>query len=454
MIITSIIDIYKKIVKWDKKLDIYTNGADNAYPERMERFRNNSITATMSSNTMIQYLLGKGFGEADNLKIGNIKLIDLADDIAHDLVDNRGCFVHVNYDANYDISDFKVLPFSQCRIGEKDSADYNGKILIYKDWSEKIEKSKLQILNVYNPKKEIVQYQAEKSGGIENYKGQVFYYNMDNQYYYPLARIDAVSFECDNEYQASLYKNEILRRGFFGKTLVITRPLIDAGFIDTTLASGNSQQIAKLRQQESEVEAFKKGLSDFIGVGNIGGVMHMQVDFAGEKLDDAILFKNIESNINPDLFKFTEDSAVSKILMAFNNLPIGLIKSDNSLFGTGGEALKVMKETYWESTWKERNLLETILNDFLKNMGNPSYTYVSIMPLLTKEVDTDSATAEKQKAQAQLKGSVGGVQGVLAIQASVSQGLTDYESAITILNEIFGIEDTLARSILGNPKTV
>jgi hypothetical protein len=29
---------------------------------------------------MIQYLLGKGFGEADNLKIKDIKLIDLTDD--------------------------------------------------------------------------------------------------------------------------------------------------------------------------------------------------------------------------------------------------------------------------------------------------------------------------------------------------------------------------------------
>jgi hypothetical protein len=418
----------------------------------MERFRNNSVTATMASNKMIQYLLGKGFGEADNLKIKDIKLIDVADDIARDIVDNRGVFIHVNFDANYDVSDFKVIPFNQCRVGEKDSKEYNGKILIYKDWSAKIDKSQVQILNIYNPKKEVVAYQAEKAGGMDKYKGQVFYYNMDNQYYYPLARIEPVAFECDNEYQASLYKNEILRRGFFGKTLVVTRPLIDAGFIETTLATGDSLQIANLRQQESEVEAFKEGLKDFIGVGNIGGVMHLQVDFAGEKLDDAILFKNIESNINPDLFKFTEDSAVSKILMAFNNLPITLVKSESSLFGAGGESLRVAKETYWEDTWKERNLLETILNDLLKNMGNPEYQYVFIQPLLTKEVNQDSATAEKQKAQAQLKGSVGGVTGILSIQASVSQGLTDYESAVTILKEIFGIEDKLAREMLGTPE--
>jgi hypothetical protein len=389
MIATTLHSIYKKLVTWDKKLSIYTNGEDNNYPERMERFRNNSVTATMASNKMIQYVLGKGFGESDNLRIGNVKLIDLADDIARDIVDNRGVFIHVNYDANYDISDFNVLPFNQCRVGEKDSKEYNGKILIYKDWAAKIDKSIVQILNVFNPDKEKIAYQVEKAGGIEKYKGQVFYYNMDNQYYYPLARIDPVAFECDNEYQASLYKNEILRRGFFGKTLVVTRPLIDAGFVETALASNDSLQIANLRKQESEVEKFKEGLKDFIGVGNIGGVMHLQVDFAGEKLDDAILFKNIESNINPDLFKFTEDSAVAKILMAFNNLPITLVKSESSLFGMGGGALRVAKETYWEDTNKERNLLETILNDLLSKMGNPDYKYVFIQQLLTPKKEAD-----------------------------------------------------------------
>lgn len=55
------------------------------------------------------------------------------------------------------------------------------------------------------------------------------------------------------------------------------------------------------------------------------------------------------------------------------------------------------------------------------------------------------------EAKARLKGSVGGVQGIIQIQASVSQGITDYESAITLLYEIFGFEDATARKLLGNP---
>jgi hypothetical protein len=54
------------------------------------------------------------------------------------------------------------------------------------------------------------------------------------------------------------------------------------------------------------------------------------------------------------------------------------------------------------------------------------------------------------ESQATLKGSVGGVQALLQIQQSVSSGLTDVESAIVIISEIFSSE--LARQMLGTPK--
>lgn len=448
MISTYISDVYKKIVSWDKKLEIYKNGDDNAYPERMERYRNNSITATMASNKMIQNLLGKGFGEADNLRIGKVKLIDLADDVARDLVDNRGVFIQVNYDANFDISDFKVLPFGQCRVGEKDSKEYNGKILVYKDWSGKVEKKNVQILNVYNPDKKVVAYQVEKAQGIENYKGQIFYYNMDNQYYYPLARIDPVNHDCNSEYNASIYKDNILENGFIQSTFFITRPLIDDGFIDPT----DTQSLLSRNKQESERDAFRAAGKTMLGAKGTGGFMHMEVDFSGEDLSKAIEIKTVKSDVDPALFQFVEESATRKILMAYNNIPLGLVVSDNSMFGNSGDALQVMKETYWEDTWKERNLLETILNDLLKNMGNPDYTYVYIQPLFTKEVSQDTAAAENAKAQAQLKGSVGGVQALIEIQASVSSGTTDYNAAVAMIVNIYGFDEETAKKLLGTPK--
>ncbi len=68
------------------------------------------------------------------------------------------------------------------------------------------------------------------------------------------------------------------------------------------------------------------------------------------------------------------------------------------------------------------------------------------------QVTTSSLDEKTLEAQANLKGSVGGVQSLLEIQASYSQGLTTYESAINMLDLIFGYSREQAVRLLGAPK--
>lgn len=454
MITTSLLNIYKKIITWDKKLDIHTNGNDNNYPERMERLKNNSVTAKMASSIMVQYLIGKGFGESDNIKIGKDKLIYIATDIATDIVDNKGVFIHVNYNANLEVSDFKVLPFNQCRIGEKDSNDYNGKILVYKDWSGKVEVNNVKVLNVFNPEKEVLKYQIKKAGSIEKFKGQILYFNMDRKYYYPLSRIDPVSHDCNSEYNASVYKDNILENGFIQSTFFITRPLIDNNFIIQANESKDPILLQNLREQESERTNFKENGKQMLGAKGVGGFMHVEVDFAGDDLSQAFKIETIKSDINPALFEFVEKSATDKILMVYNNLPNVLLKADNSMFGASGEALRVAKETYWENTSIERNILETIINDLYKLIDGSNGQYLFIQPLFTREVSKDTAEQENARAQAQLKGSLGGVQALLEIQTSVGLGTTDYNAAVTMIINIYGFSEEIAKDLLGTPKLI
>lgn len=386
MITTSLLNIYKKIITWDKKLAIYKNGDDNNYPERMERLKNNSVTAKMASDIMVQYLIGKGFGEADNLKIGRDKLIYIATDIANDLVDECGVFIHVNYNANLGISDFKKLPFNQCRVGEKDSNDYNGKILVHSNWSSDVKAKNVKVLNVFNPDKEVLKYQIKAAGGIENFQGQVFYFNMDRNYYYPLNRIDPVAHDCNSEYNASVYKDNILENGFIQSTFFITRPLIDNNFVIEARQSNDPVMLNNLRDQENERNNFKENGKQMLGAKGIGGFMHVEVDFAGDDLSQAFKIETIKSNVDPALFKFVEESAMNKILMVYNNLPNALIKSDNTMFASSGEALNVAKETYWENTSKERNILETIINDLYKLTEGNNGEYLFIKPLFEPKI--------------------------------------------------------------------
>lgn len=369
---TLLIDVWKRLTPWSKSADVYANDTDNAYPERMDRLINNSVTAKSAAAIMVQYLIGKGYGvENDSLIINkdkNLKLIDFADDIADDLVKQRGVFIHVNWNALYQVSDFSVIPYEWCRIGKTDSNDYAGKIAVCKEWL-KPKKADIQLIDVFNPRKKVIDAQVEKAGGWEHYKGQLLFVNMDTKLLYPLSRIDPVSEDCDSEAQASVYKNRLLRKGFFGNTLVVTRPLVGEGLNDKALLDA-----------ESEREQFQKAIKESLGAENTGGVLCLEMDFAGEKLEDAILIKQIESKIDDKLFDYTETSVRENILVAFNNLPSGLVKTnESSLFGNSGEAIREMKRTYWENTTKERNLLTSVINQLLAR--SQDFSSLNVEPL-------------------------------------------------------------------------
>lgn len=381
---TLLIEVWKRLTPWNKSADVYANDTDNAYPERMDRLINNSVTAKSAATIMVQYLIGKGYGtDVDTLIINkeqNLKLIDFADDVADDLVKQRGVFIHVNWNALYQISDFSVIPFEWCRIGKTDSNDYSGKIAVCKEWL-KPKKADIQLIDVFNPRKKVIDAQVEKAGGWEHYKGQILFVNMDTKLLYPLSRIDAVAEDCDSEAQASIYKNRLLRKGFFGNTLVVTRPLVGDG-----LEPGSTA----LLDAESERERFQQAIKDSLGAQNTGGVLCLEMDFAGEKLEDAILIKQIESKIDDKLFNYTETSVRENILVAFNNLPAGLIKTNEaSLFGNSGEAIREMKRTYWENTTKERCLLTAVINDLLER--SQDYSTLKIEPLkLINDAETNN----------------------------------------------------------------
>jgi len=81
-----------------------------------------------------------------------------------------------------------------------------------------------------------------------------------------------------------------------------------------------------------------------------------------------------------------------------------------------------------------------------------SVTGVASTDLVVVDGDTVSVDQKTLDAQASLKGSVGGVQALLEIQSSYSAGTTTYESAIAMLDLIFGYDKPTAVRLLGQPK--
>jgi hypothetical protein len=379
----TVFEIVKRLVTWDKKLEIYQNGADNLYPERIDRLINNSVTAKMASEMMVQYVLGKGFGEADNFKVNDSqKLIDFAIDLADSLVRQRGIAIHFDYNLNFEPINPKVLDFTKVRLGLKDSKQYNGKILFKNDWSNN--KEDAVIFDVFNKSDKIVQAQIEKAGSIEKYKGQVLYINLDSRYFYPLSRIDAVLNDCDSESQAAIYKNMILRKGFFGKQIIMTPPLISNDEPEMVLNdAGALVRNREFAKRQAEADEVKKTIESFIGSENAGGALMIESPDFINGIDTIFKIQTISSDLNDKMFEYTENSVSKNILMAFNNLPVALVKSpDSAMFGNSGASLLEAKKMYWENTSKERNKLETIVNDIVQNLPTWNGQYVFIQPLI------------------------------------------------------------------------
>ena len=225
----------------------------------------------------------------------------------------------------------------------------------------------------------------ETAGGVDKYKGQVAYLNLDDEYDYALGTIDPVVNDSDSERQASIFKNRALRKGFFGKTLAITRPL--SGSKD------DYDTVEDYKKAVSERDDFKDMMEGFLGAENNGGVLHVELEFDGEELKDAITIEQIKSDINDKMFNYTENSVFKNIMMAFNNIPTGLVRSDSALFSNSGEALQVMKETYQEDTIEERNAVEEFINFIFKNYKE-DLGRIEIIPLIDVDNTETKPTEE------------------------------------------------------------
>jgi len=168
--------------------------------------------------------------------------------------------------------------------------------------------------------------------------------------------------------------------------------------------------------------------------------------------------EKIEQNINDKMFEGYETSTQNAIRKAFNAIPQILIDYESSTLGaTSGEALKQAATFYNSMTTDGRLRISQVFGEIFKNWVDPALRNKD-WAIDELEFDAggvqgeDPALVAKRNAQATLKGSVGGVQALLELQKSVSDGITERSAAVVILEEIYGVDTLTAEKMLGTPK--
>jgi hypothetical protein len=89
------------------------------------------------------------------------------------------------------------------------------------------------------------------------------------------------------------------------------------------------------------------------------------------------------------MFEYTDTKLFKNIAMAFENIPSGLLRSnDSQLFGNSGEALREMKLAYQENTTEHRKKLEAVIVKLMKRFKDFNLD-LSITPLISQD-DTNN----------------------------------------------------------------
>ena len=219
--------------------------------------------------------------------------------------------------------------------------------------------------------------------------------------------------------------------------------------------------------EEAEEDAERTFKNKLTGSNNAGEII---VSFNKDK-DSATTVDSIEITDAYQQFEFISKEANSKILLANKVTSPSLFgQAVATGFSSDSEEMKTaLKTLYRNQINPNRNTILTALENILK-VGYPDIKLDFEDFEELREGDetpqlTDSVTGEKtdikttdseveSESQAGLRGSVGGVTGILSIQQSVIAGTTGYDPAITILKEVFGFDEAVAIKLLGNKEDI
>lgn len=362
--VASIVELFDRSIKVSGEKDIYNNDSDNLYPNRVELVERNSITAFSSSQKLKSFIVGKGFASEDlNKMIVNpnkqLTAYKLLGKIANSLKTHRGAFIHVNYDIEGNINSLDVLSYKKCRIVKQDDLGYAGRIW-FTDWKKKDgkrlfkqDKEKEVWFYPYNRNPKVILEQRindvklrksdleDPEELVRNYRGQVYFLNLDDTEIYPFAWIHSAYNDADNEYRISLYRNSNLRSGFLNKTMVIFNGM-----------------------DEESMEDADKSVKEWLGAENSGSVFVMKPKEQLEDPDKLIITKELKSTYDSKRFSEDVKDIANNIRKCYLSIPSILIEPQDSFFGSSGEAFREAVKYYNEETRSLRDTVADLLNEF------------------------------------------------------------------------------------------
>lgn len=359
---------HHKIVNKQGGLDaLYTNGANNLYPNYVRDSISGSPTASRAHSMNTDYIVGE-LAEEDFIinDSEELYLSNLLHSSASDLSAQGGFYIHVNIgwrDGTYYHTNPSIIPYENCRLNKADDRDRTSKVFVSKEFTENValrtSVKEMDWYYRYTNKQSAIEYQikdwAKEKGidistgegmleAIKSFKGQIRYVKYTNEFPYVTSPVDSILVDAESEFYISKYTNEQTVNGFLGKTIA---------FVVEDDESGDSEY------------GDDETLENWLGTDGSGGVFIQPM----RNTDDPsklIHIETVKGNFDDKMFEVTQTRLRRNILGLFDNLPESLVFSgDGSLFGQHPDLFENLIKFYKGNTRKKRLFLYKILSDTL-----------------------------------------------------------------------------------------
>ena len=367
-------------------LGIKSYDADNLYPQNVRKIVLNSKTGSGCMSRYISFLEGNGITNPvlSAMKVNrNGQTLDAIHSLcAADLGFHGGFALQVNYNLLCQIVEINHVPFENVRLAEPDSEGNVSEVYIHPDWSGRmtlngkvvqVNKDNCDIVKVFNPKPEVVAAQIIAAGGVEHYKGQVYYYSRDGYMTYPLSKCDAVLRDMSTDEGLTNVSHRNVRNNF-----------LPAGMLS------HFRQNTPIKPDDHIEGEPKEEMVDYFDM--VKGLMTDEncckvAEVTIEDENEVPKFTEFQAHNYDKDFTVTADSVMEAIYAAFDQDVFLCIRKGK--LGFSGDVINDAENYYARCVRKEQRSLTTAYMDILSHWGNID------SPLLV-EPTFDALTIESQ----------------------------------------------------------
>lgn len=403
----------------------------NTYPQEIEYAAARSSIETACARVMAEFLYGDGF---EDERLANA-IVNSKGQTANELLWQEanklskfgGISLFFNLALSGEYASVESYPFTFVRLGIPDEMHGFTHVRVWDNWAGESPRinpntAEIETIKLFNPER--IRQDIIEAGGVSECNGQMMYCSM-NGVEYPIAPGDCASEQILATGNIPEFANKYIQNGFSASAVIVDE-------------DGFPNDPEWQQQEERQIRT----LSGLRNAGKIGLL------YGNKKLMPLSQTNNLDKEYVEIHERLKQD-----IVEARSIPPVLLGRTRQGGFPNSDEMRDAYK-LYNKKTTPYRHFLSRQFkkfgDHFIYDLGDNYNIKVANFDYNNnqKERTLDSSNPDQAKAQAQLRGSVGGVQGLLQVAESFRRGTISELSAITVLEEIYGFTNDVAKDIL------